>query len=141
MEYIEGVPTVTDESDLFAAIADPRRRQILDLLAANTALPVNDLVLHLDLPQPAVSKHLSILRQCGLVAATRRGRSRVYHLEARALKPAHAWISSFERFWDHHLTRIKQAAERAARREGAPAATPSPEPDTKTSPTKPARHT
>jgi DNA-binding transcriptional ArsR family regulator len=103
-------------SDVFNAIAEPRRREIIDLLGEAGALAVGALVAALRVPQPAVSKHLGVLREVGLVRVTKRGRQRVYELEAAELKAVHDWTKTYERFWDHHLERIKERAERAATR-------------------------
>jgi DNA-binding transcriptional ArsR family regulator len=67
------------------------------------------------MPQPAVSKHLGVLRSVRLVSVNRRGRSRVYRLNAAELKPVHDWVKHYERFWGHQLDRIKQRAEEKAR--------------------------
>ena len=100
--------------DAFSAIAEPRRREVIDLLARRGPLPVGDFVTALAIPQPSVSKHLNVLLQVGIVAVQRQGRSRVYALNGRALKPVHAWTASLEHHWTTHLDRIKQRAERAA---------------------------
>ena len=102
-------------SDVFNAIAEPRRRQIIDTLSDGRARPVGEIVAVLRLPQPAVSKHLSVLSDVGVVSATQLGRQRLYRLEAAELKQVHAWVSQFERFWSHQLGRIKERAERKAR--------------------------
>jgi DNA-binding transcriptional ArsR family regulator len=100
-------------SDAFNAIAEPRRRQILDLLAGGER-PVNDVVATLGLAQPQVSKHLRVLREVGLVRVRGAGQQRIYTLNAEGLKPIHDWVGTFERFWDQQLDRIKQRAERKA---------------------------
>ncbi len=102
-------------SDVFNAIAEPRRRQIIDLLADAGERPVGDLVRTLRIPQPAVSKHLHVLRKVRLVSASRRGRRRLYRLNPRQLKPVHDWIKSYARFWSYQLGRIKARAEGKAR--------------------------
>jgi DNA-binding transcriptional ArsR family regulator len=102
-------------SDVFNAIAEPRRRQIIDLLAAGGERAVGDLVGALRLPQPAVSKHLNVLRRVRLVSASRRGRRRVYRLNPRELKTVHDWVKHYEQFWSHQISRIKDRAERRAR--------------------------
>jgi DNA-binding transcriptional ArsR family regulator len=102
-------------ADVFNAIAEPRRRQIVDLLARRGALAVGALVLSLGLPQPAVSKHLAVLRKVGIVAVTKHGQQRLYNFEAAKLKPVHDWVKTFEQFWSHQLDRIKDRAERRAR--------------------------
>lgn len=107
------MPRAATTTDAFNAIAEPRRRQIVDLLAKRGALAVGAIVLALGLPQPAVSKHLSVLREVGIVSAVKQGQLRVYRLEGKELKHVFEWISKFERYWTHQLDRIKQRAERA----------------------------
>ncbi len=102
-------------SDVFNAIAEPRRRQIVDLLAVGVQRDVTEIVLKLGLPQPAVSKHLGVLRKVGLVAVQKAGQRRFYRLNPQELKPVHDWIQNFERFWTGHLDAIKQAAEQKAK--------------------------
>ena len=102
-------------SDVFNAIAEPRRRQIVELLAQRGALAVGTLVVTMGLPQPAVSKHLGVLRKVGLVAVIKQGKQRVYNLEAQKLKTVHDWVKAFEELWGHQLDRIKERAERRAR--------------------------
>ena|ERR1700677_2380939 len=109
------MPRATTTSDVFNAIAEPRRRQIVELLARGGALTVGALVLTLGLPQPAVSKHLGVLRKVGLVAVIKQGRERVYSLDAEKLKTVHDWVKAFEELWSHQLDRIKERAERQAR--------------------------
>jgi DNA-binding transcriptional ArsR family regulator len=102
-------------SDVFNAIAEPRRRRIIDLLAGRGEQAVGDLVRGLRMPQPAVSKHLGVLRTVRIVSVRRRGQRRMYRLNARELKPVHDWVKAYERFWSHQLSRIKQRAEQRAR--------------------------
>jgi len=103
-------------SDVFNAIAEPRRREIVDLLALGAERDVTELVRKLGLPQPAVSKHLGVLRKVGLVAVHKAGQRRLYRLNPQELKPVHEWVQHFERFWTDHLTGIKEAAEQTARK-------------------------
>src|SRR3954469_6949337 len=105
------MPRAATTSDVFNAIAEPKRRQILELLASRGALAVGAIVLASGLPQPAVSKHLAVLHQVRVVSATRDGRQRLYRLEAGELKQVHNWTSQFERLWSHQLGRIKERAE------------------------------
>ncbi|MBX7071614.1 MAG: metalloregulator ArsR/SmtB family transcription factor [Pirellulales bacterium] len=108
------MPRVTADADVFSAIAEPRRRQIIDLLAKGGSCAVGDIVTVLKLPQPAVSKHLSVLRKLDLVSVRKQGQQRHYQLNAHRLKPVHDWVKAYERFWDHQLGRIRQRAERQA---------------------------
>jgi DNA-binding transcriptional ArsR family regulator len=89
-------------ADAFNAVAEPRRRQILDVLAAGER-PVNDLVASLGLAQPQVSKHLKVLREVGLVDVRDEGRQRVYRLNGRSLKPIHDWVKTYERTWSERF--------------------------------------
>lgn len=104
-------------SDAFAAIAEPRRRELLRTLArpASTDRDVTWLVERLGWPQPQVSKHLGVLREAGLVSVERRGRRRMYSVNGEKLRTVYDWVKHFERFWDSQLERIKSRAERMAR--------------------------
>ena len=97
-------------ADVFNAIADPRRRDILSLLAADER-SVNDIVATLDCAQPSVSKHLRVLSDVGLVTARRDGRRVLYRTNADAIRPLHEWTSTFARMWQHQLSRVKARAE------------------------------
>jgi len=110
-------------SDVFNAIAEPRRRQIIDLLSGG-ALAVGAIVLTLGLPQPAVSKHLGVLREVGIVSVKRQGKSRVYELNFEPLRPAYDWFKTFERHWERQLDRIRARAERRARSQTAASESP-----------------
>jgi DNA-binding transcriptional ArsR family regulator len=108
------MPRAATTSDVFNAVAEPRRRQILDLLAQGER-PVNDVVIALRMAQPQVSKHLRVLREVGLVSVRGSGQRRLYKLNGEHLKPIHDWVQTFERFWTHQLDRIKERAERRAK--------------------------
>jgi DNA-binding transcriptional ArsR family regulator len=105
------VPRAATTSDVFNAVAEPRRRQILTFLAAREC-PVGDLVSRIGLDQPSVSKHLRVLRDVGLVHVRRDGRHILYRTNAEAIRPIHDWTSTFERYWRNQLQRIKERAER-----------------------------
>lgn len=100
-------------SDVFNAVAEPRRREILALLVIRE-LPVGDIVAALELDQPSVSKHLRVLRETGLVRVRRNGRHKLYQTNAVAIRPLHEWAATFEKYWSHQLNRIKERAEKAA---------------------------
>jgi DNA-binding transcriptional ArsR family regulator len=101
-------------SDAFNAVAEPRRREILNYLAL-AERPVGDLVAQLGLEQPSVSKHLRVLRDVGLVRVRRHGRHMLYRTNAEAIRPLHEWTKTFERLWAHQLTRIRERAEEKAK--------------------------
>lgn len=97
-------------SDAFNAVAEPRRREILNYLVLQER-PVNDIVAATGLEQPSVSKHLRVLKDVGLVHARREGRQMFYRTNAEAIRPLHEWTETFERFWRHQLLRVKERAE------------------------------
>jgi DNA-binding transcriptional ArsR family regulator len=92
-------------ADAFNAVAEPRRRQILDVLAGGER-PVNDLVRVLGLAQPQVSKHLRVLREVGAVDVRDEGRQRLYRLNGHALKPIHDWVKNYERSWAERFEQL-----------------------------------
>jgi DNA-binding transcriptional ArsR family regulator len=106
------VPRAATTSDVFNAVAEPRRRDILVYLAPHER-PVGDIVATLGLGQPSVSKHLKVLRDVGLVHVRRDGRQIFYRTNVEAMRPLHEWTQIFERFWGHQLTRVKERAERS----------------------------
>lgn len=111
-EYTAIVPRAATTTDVFNAIAEPRRREIIDVLVDGKEHAVGEMVEMLRIPQPAASKHLAVLRKVGIVAVTKRGQLRLYRLDPKQLKPVHDWVKKYERFWAHHLDRIKERAER-----------------------------
>src|SRR5262245_36067296 len=108
--YYYFMPHAATTSDAFNAVAEPRRRDILNFLALQER-PVSEIVDGLNLEQPSVSKHLRILREVGLVNVHRNGRRMLYRTNAETIRPMHEWTSFFERFWRHQLNRIKERAE------------------------------
>ncbi|MFL6037456.1 MAG: ArsR/SmtB family transcription factor [Gaiellaceae bacterium] len=103
-------------ADAFNAIAEPRRRQILDALAAGER-PVNNLVAELGLAQPQVSKHLRVLREVGAVEVREVGRQRFYRLNGRALKPVHEWVQAYEELWSERFEQLDAVLEDLKRKE------------------------
>src|SRR5450755_1448323 len=101
-------------SDAFNAVAEPRRRQILVHLM-HKERAVGDIVVSLGLEQPSVSKHLRVLRDVGLVRVRRNGRHMFYRTNAEAIRPLHEWTKTFERLWQHQLSRVKERAEAKAK--------------------------
>jgi len=101
-------------TDVFNAIAEPRRRTIIEVLAGGDQA-VGQIMARLRIAQPAVSKHLGVLRKVGLVTVRKEGRQRLYRLNAPELKPVHDWAKKFAEFWTNQLDRIKDRAEKKAR--------------------------
>jgi DNA-binding transcriptional ArsR family regulator len=107
------MPRASTTSDAFNAVAEPRRRDILNYLILQEH-SVNEIVDSLSMEQPSVSKHLRVLKDVGLVNVRRDGRNMFYKTNAEAIRPLHEWTSTFERFWRHQLNQIKELAERNA---------------------------
>jgi DNA-binding transcriptional ArsR family regulator len=103
-------------ADAFNAVAEPRRREILDALAGGER-PVNDLVRQLGLAQPQVSKHLRVLREVGAVDVRDEGRQRLYRLNGHALKPIHDWVKGYERLWSDRFEELDAVLEDLKRKE------------------------
>ena len=104
-------------ADPFNAVAEPRRRQILDVLTGGE-LAVNDVVHRLGLSQPQVSKHLRVLREVGAVDVREDGRQRFYRLNGEALKPIHDWIARYEETWSQRFDRLDSVLEELKKDEG-----------------------
>jgi DNA-binding transcriptional ArsR family regulator len=90
-----------------AAIADPTRRQVFERLAAGPR-SVGELAEGLPVSRPAVSQHLKVLKQAGLVSDQRQGASRLYQIDPRGIAAMRAYL---DRFWDRALNAFKEAAE------------------------------
>jgi DNA-binding transcriptional ArsR family regulator len=103
-------------ADAFNAVAEPRRRQILDVLAGGER-PVGDLVRELGVAQPQVSKHLRVLREVGAVDVRDEGRQRLYRVNGRALKPIHDWVSTYEATWSERFEQLDVVLEELTKEE------------------------
>ena len=92
-------------SDVFNAIAEARRREILDALIGGEKA-VGAIVNDLSMSQPQVSKHLRVLSEVGLVRCRAEGRRRLYRLEPARLRPLHEWLAKYEQAWNDRLDRM-----------------------------------
>ena len=101
----------------FELLAEPHRRRILDLLRDGER-PVGELVDRLDMSQPAVSKHLRVLRDSGLVDVRVDAQRRVYRLRPEPLREVDAWIEPYRRLWDQRLDRLERHLQRMKDKEG-----------------------
>src|SRR5919202_4038890 len=104
-------------TDAFNAVAEPRRREILDALSGGER-PVNDLVRLLGLAQPQVSKHLRVLREVGAVEVRDVGRRRLYRLNGHALKPIHDWVAAYEHSWSERFEQLDVVLDELRKEEG-----------------------
>ena len=97
--------------DVFRAVADPTRRALLDRLRKGD-LPVMSLAESFRMSLPAVSQHLKILREAGLVSEHREGRQRVYKLVPGPLREVADWVDHYEQFWKTHLRKLGEHLRR-----------------------------
>jgi DNA-binding transcriptional ArsR family regulator len=97
-------------TDAFNAVAEPRRREILDVLAEGER-SVGELVDQLGVAQPVVSKHLRVLREVGLVRARDEGRQRFYALDAAPLREVYDWVKDYERLWSERFELLDSVLE------------------------------
>ena len=111
-----GMARAATTADAFNAVAEPRRRQILDALAAGER-PVGELVDVLGIAQPQVSKHLRVLREVGAVDVRDEGRRRLYRVNGLALKPIHDWVRGYEAAWDERFGELDVVLEDLKRQE------------------------
>lgn len=113
---IDGMARAATTSDVFNAIAEPRRRQILVLLREGER-SVTEVASELGMTQPGASKHLRVLREVGLVRDRRDGKQRLYDVDPRGLRPVHEWVGGFERFWNESFDRLDAYVHELARAE------------------------
>ena len=106
------MPRTATTTDVFNAIAEPRRREIIGVLVDGRERAAGDVVKVLRMPQPAVSKYLGVLRKVGVVTVVKRGQHRMYRLNPAELKPVHEWVKTYEKYWAHQISRIKERSER-----------------------------
>jgi DNA-binding transcriptional ArsR family regulator len=92
-------------SDVFNAIAEAHRRDVLDALIAGEKA-VGEIVSDLPMSQPQVSKHLRVLSEVGLVTFRAEGRRRLYRLEPARLRPLHQWLARYEQAWNDRMDRV-----------------------------------
>lgn len=114
--YFPYMARAATTADAFNAVAEPRRRQILDLLADGER-SVSEIVADVPVSQPQVSKHLKVLKEVGLVSSRARGRQRLYRLDPTALKPIHDWVREYEQLWNERLDRLDNYLYEVQRKE------------------------
>jgi DNA-binding transcriptional ArsR family regulator len=97
----------------FEALAEPSRRQILDLLLAGEQ-PVGELVSALSISQPAVSKHLRVLRDAGLVSVRTDAQRRLYRVRPEPLREIDEWLAPYRRLWSERLDALERHLDEMA---------------------------
>ena len=96
---------------VFEIIAEPNRRAILTLLVSSQQ-SVGEIERQLRIPQPAVSKHLRVLREAGFVESTVDAQRRLYRLRPEPLQELYTWLAQFRRFWSAHLDALERHLDR-----------------------------
>src|ERR1700761_967069 len=97
---------------LFKSLADPTRRALFERLSRDGGQTVRMLTNHAGVSQPAVSKHLGVLKRAGLVRARHKGRETHYTAQPRALAPLLDWMSDYSRFWQDRFDRLEDLLNR-----------------------------
>jgi DNA-binding transcriptional ArsR family regulator len=93
--------------DVFQAIADPNRRAIISLLAGKK-LTINEVALNFDVSRPAVSKHIKILTECGLVVSTQVGTEKFCEVKLQKLTEVSDWVEQYKKFWTSQLDSLDE---------------------------------
>ena len=96
--------------DVYQAIADPNRRAIINLLAGNK-LTLNGVADHFDVSRPAISKHVKILTECGLIVIKQQGRERYCEADLKALSEVSTWVDQYKAFWTEKLDALGRFLE------------------------------
>ncbi len=104
MCYVAGV-------EAFAALGDPTRRHIVELLARRGAMPAGEISAHFDSARPTISRHLKVLHDAGLVRVHSVAQQRRYALEPKTLAKLEAWLAKHRRFWSEALDRLGRYVE------------------------------
>jgi DNA-binding transcriptional ArsR family regulator len=94
--------------DVFAAIAQPTRRSILEMLAGSGELPVTDIARRFRVTPPAISQHLKVLREARLVSMHKHRQQRIYQINPEAMHEVEAWARHMERLWNDRFDRLEQ---------------------------------
>lgn len=92
--------------DVFQAIADPTRREIINLIAHNT-LNLNAIAENFDMSRPAISQHIKVLTECGLVEVTQQGRDRYFNIQFQKLAEVSKWVEQYRIFWTSKLDALE----------------------------------
>jgi DNA-binding transcriptional ArsR family regulator len=103
---------LSTSNEVFTALADPTRRAIFERLSRKGELTVHALTGHSGVSQPAVSKHLGVLKRAGLVRARREGRETHYRARPQGLAPLIDWMSFYSRFWHDRFDRLEDLLKR-----------------------------
>lgn len=104
--------------DVFQAIADPNRRAIIGLLV-NQKLSLNRVAEHFDISRPAVSRHIKILAECGLIVVRQHGRERYCEVRLEKLTEVSDWVEPYRQIWENRLDRLDEYLQELKTKERA----------------------
>jgi len=93
--------------DVFQAVADPTRRQIINLVAQQTLTP-NGVADRFDVSRQAISKHIQILAECGIISMKQQGRERYCYVQPRNLEEVADWLDDFRKLWENRLDKLDE---------------------------------
>lgn len=93
--------------DVFQAIADPIRRQIIDVMSSEP-LTINEVAEQFNISRPAISKHIKILDECGLISISQKGRERYCSINPKSLIPAFMWIEQYKKQWETRIDSFEE---------------------------------
>jgi DNA-binding transcriptional ArsR family regulator len=97
-------------NDVFAAIGDPTRRKVLQMLSSQ-ALAAGEIAGEFRISRPAISQHLLVLRRAKLVAVQKRGREHIYRINPEPLREVYDWVEHYQKFWDEKLTMLGECLD------------------------------
>nr|WP_233167908.1 metalloregulator ArsR/SmtB family transcription factor [Paenibacillus roseus] len=97
--------------DVYEAIADPTRRRLIRLLAESEEMPLHELTAQFPMGRTAVSKHLTILKEAGLVHDRKVGRETRFRLNPSPLREVQDWVAFYRKFWTMNMLRLNQLLE------------------------------
>lgn len=98
--------------DVYSAVADPTRRELIDLLAGADEVPLHKLTAEFEVGRTAISKHLTMLREAGLVDVRKEGRETLYRLTPEPLQEIQNWVALYQQFWTVRLDKLKTLLEK-----------------------------
>jgi DNA-binding transcriptional ArsR family regulator len=98
--------TMNTRRDIFQAIADPTRREIINLISKNKSQNLNSIADNFDMSRQAISLHIKILTECGVVVVNQQGRERYCSIEAKKLEEVDEWLAPFRKMWEDKYNRL-----------------------------------
>ena len=102
--------------DIFTALAEPTRRDILEMLAVGKELSATDIYQKFKASPPAISQHLKVLREAKLVSVERRAQQRIYHLNPEPMRQLEMWLKRFTQQWDERFDKLDAILENGKKR-------------------------